>query len=143
MFGSVTLMNIFCHRLSTFFDNHGIICQFSFAQMPQQNEVAKHKLRHLLEDICALLFQIQVPESLWSDGVLTAGYLVVCHGPRGSLLNLFIHYLLRFLGAHIMFMPLIPIVINLEMVRRRSGGGGGGGWKLGRWCLEHSCQKRA
>lgn len=49
-------------------------------ECPGQNEVAKHKLRHLLEDICALLFQIQVLASLWSDGVLTAGYLVVVLG---------------------------------------------------------------
>lgn len=57
--------------------------------------VAEPKIQHLLEVTRALLFQIRVPKSFWSDVVLTTGYLVN-HMPS------------RVLGAQIPYSVLYP-----------------------------------
>lgn len=47
----------------------GIIHQSSCAYTPQQNGVAKQKNHYSLEVNRALLFQINVPKSFWSDAI--------------------------------------------------------------------------
>ena len=62
--------------LSQFFDDHGIIHQSSCPHTPQQNGVAKRKMRHLLEVTRALKFHMHVSKSYWSDAVLTTYHLI-------------------------------------------------------------------
>jgi transposase InsO family protein len=54
-----------------------IIHQTSCVHTPQQNGVAEHKNRHLLDVMRCLLIHMHVPKHLWSDTVLTADYLIV------------------------------------------------------------------
>jgi hypothetical protein len=51
-----------------------IIHQTSCVHTPQQNGVAEHKNRHLLDVMRCLLIHIHVPKHFWSDAVLTANY---------------------------------------------------------------------
>ncbi|KAM2468901.1 hypothetical protein PS1_010539 [Malus domestica] len=60
------------HYLST----HGILHQTSCVGTPQQNGVAERKNRDLLEKTRALMFHMNVPKKFWSQGVLTAAYLI-------------------------------------------------------------------
>ena len=69
-------VNFFIVLYLSFFDDNGIIHQSSCARTPQQNGVAERKIRHLSEVMRAMLFQMQVPKSYWSDAVLTACYLI-------------------------------------------------------------------
>ena len=62
--------------LSQFFDDHGIIHQSACPHTPQQNGVAEHKMRHLLEGTHALMFHMRVLKSYWSDAVLTTCHLI-------------------------------------------------------------------
>ena len=62
--------------LSQFFDDHGIIHQSACPHTPQQNGVAEHKMRHLLEGTHALMFHMRVPKSYQSDATLTAYHLI-------------------------------------------------------------------
>jgi len=55
---------------------HVIIHQTSYVQTPQQNGIAKRKNHDLLEKTRSLMFQMHVPKIFWSQGVLTAAYLV-------------------------------------------------------------------
>ena len=76
IFRSDNAREYFKNTLSQFFEDHGIIHQSSCARTPQQNGVAERKIRHLSEVMRAMLFQMQVPKSYWSDAVLTACYLI-------------------------------------------------------------------
>jgi transposase InsO family protein len=76
IFRSDNAREYFHGQLSQFLDEHGIIHQSSCSRTPQQNGVAERKIRHLSEVMRALLFQMQVPKSYWSDAVLTACYLI-------------------------------------------------------------------
>ncbi|KAH7845799.1 hypothetical protein Vadar_006185 [Vaccinium darrowii] len=76
IFRSNNAREYFKNTLSQFFDDHGIIHQSSCARTPQQNGVAERKIRHLSEVMRAMLFQMQVPKSYWSDAVLTVCYLI-------------------------------------------------------------------
>ena len=70
------LMNIFIHLCLNFFDDHGTIHQSSCPYTPQQNGVAKCKMRHLLKVTHALKFHMRFPKSYWSDVVLTICHLI-------------------------------------------------------------------
>ena len=74
--GLYSISNHFHTSLFQFFDDHGIIHQSSCPHTPQQNGVAKCKMRHLLKVTCALKFHMHVPKSYWSDAVLTACHLI-------------------------------------------------------------------
>ncbi|XP_058219066.1 uncharacterized protein LOC131329730 [Rhododendron vialii] len=76
IFRSDNAREYFHNALSRFFDDHGIIHQSSCARTPQQNGVAERKIRHLSEVMRAMLIQMQVPKSYWSDAVLTTCYLI-------------------------------------------------------------------
>jgi hypothetical protein len=73
----------------------------------------KCKLRHLLENTLALLFQTSVPAPYWSDVVLPTCYLINCM-PSLSLVvrslmlfcllvKSYTIYTLKFLGVFVMF----------------------------------------
>ena len=55
---------------------NGIESHTSCAYTPQQDGIAERKNRHLLEVARALLFEMNVPKTFWSDGVLTAACLI-------------------------------------------------------------------
>ena len=55
---------------------NGIEPQASCAYILEQNGVAERKNKHLLEVTRALLFEMNLPKYFWSDGVLTAVYLI-------------------------------------------------------------------
>lgn len=60
-----------------FFDEHGILLETSCTDMPQQNGVVNHKLRHILEVARALRFQAELPFQFWRECVLTATYILI------------------------------------------------------------------
>ena len=76
IFWSENAHEYFLTSLSQFFDDHGIIHQSSCPHTPQQNGVAKRKMRHFLKVTCAIKFHMRVPKSYWSDVVLTACHLI-------------------------------------------------------------------
>lgn len=43
---------------------------------PQQNDIAERKNNDLLEKTRSIMFQMNVPKKFWSQGVLTAAYLI-------------------------------------------------------------------
>ena len=53
-----------------------ILHQTSCPGTPQQNGVAKHKNRHLIETARTLLLHMHVPLQYWSDAVLTTCHLI-------------------------------------------------------------------
>jgi len=55
---------------------HGILHQTSCAYTPQQNGVAEHKNRHLIETTRTILIHVGVPQRFWGDVVLSACYLI-------------------------------------------------------------------
>ena len=64
------------HNMSHYLSTHGILHQTSCVGTPQQNGVAERKNRDLLEKTRALMFHSNVPKKFWSQGVLTAAYLI-------------------------------------------------------------------
>ena len=76
IFRSDNVHEYFHTFLSQFFDDHCIIHQSSCPHTPQQNGVAKRKMRHLLKVTRALKFHMCVPKSYWSDAILTACHLI-------------------------------------------------------------------
>ena len=63
--------NAFRHYLT----KNGIESQTYCLYTPGQNNIPKHNCRHLLEVTRAILFEMNVPKSFWSDEVLTT-YLI-------------------------------------------------------------------
>ena len=61
---------------SAFISSHGILHQSSCAYTPQQNGVAEHKNRHLVETARTLLLHHTVAQHFWRDVILTACYLI-------------------------------------------------------------------
>ncbi|PRQ36654.1 putative RNA-directed DNA polymerase [Rosa chinensis] len=64
------------NNMSNYLSTQGIVHQTSCVGTPQQNEIAERKNRDLLEKTRALMFQMNVPKKFWSQGVLTATYLI-------------------------------------------------------------------
>ena len=61
---------------SYFMSSHGILYQSACAYTPQQNGVAEHKNRHLVETTCTLLLHHKVPQRFWGDPSLATCYLI-------------------------------------------------------------------
>ena len=66
----------FSTSFSSFMSSHGILHQSSCADTPQQNRMAKHKNRHLVETARTLLLHHKVPQRFWGDVILAACYLI-------------------------------------------------------------------
>ncbi|KAJ9708908.1 hypothetical protein PVL29_000753 [Vitis rotundifolia] len=66
----------FSAPFTSFMSHHGILHQSSCAHTPQQNGVAEHKNRHLVETARTILLHSNVPFRFWGDAVLTACYLI-------------------------------------------------------------------
>ena len=52
---------------ASYLSDKGIIHQTSCAHTPQQNGVAEHKNRHLLDVVRCLFIHMHVPKHFWSD----------------------------------------------------------------------------
>jgi len=63
-------------KLESFYTNNGIIHQTSCINTPQQNGVAEHKHRHLLNMAHALLIQAALSHQFWGDVILTSAYII-------------------------------------------------------------------
>ena len=62
--------------VSSFMSSHGILHQSSCAYTPQQNGVAEHKNRHLVETARTLLLHHKVPQRFLGNATLAACYLI-------------------------------------------------------------------
>jgi len=64
------------HSFNTFMKSHDIIHQTSCAYTTQQNGMAEHTNRYLVETTRTLLIHGGVPQRFWGDAVLNACYLI-------------------------------------------------------------------
>ncbi|PRQ60643.1 putative RNA-directed DNA polymerase [Rosa chinensis] len=64
------------NNMSQYLSSQGIVHQTSCVGTPQQNGIAERKNRDILEKTRVLMFQMNVPKKFWSQGVLTATYLI-------------------------------------------------------------------
>ncbi|KAK8921120.1 hypothetical protein KSP39_PZI020446 [Platanthera zijinensis] len=64
------------HDFTTLCSEFGILHQTSCAYTPQQNGVAEHKNRHLLDVARSLMLQMHVPKHYWNFAVSTACFLI-------------------------------------------------------------------
>ena len=62
--------------LGIFLRNHGIHHQTSCTYAPQQNGLAKRKIRQLLEVVRASLFGMNMPRFYWGEAMKSAAYLI-------------------------------------------------------------------
>ena len=62
--------------LGEFLLREGIVHQSSYIDTPQQYEISKRKIKHLLEVARAVMFSSYVLKNLWGAVVLTATYLI-------------------------------------------------------------------
>ena len=64
------------NNMTQYLSMHGIFHQTSCVGTPQQNGVAERKNRDLLEKTRSLMLHMNIPKKFWSQGVLTATYLI-------------------------------------------------------------------
>lgn len=57
-------------------DEKGIVRQLTIPGTPQQNGVAEHRNRTLLEMVRSMMAQANLPISFWGDALLTATYVL-------------------------------------------------------------------
>ena len=62
--------------LKTFYSSKGIVHQRSCVETPQQNGVVERKHQHIMNTARALLFQSNLPKSLWTYAVAHAVFLI-------------------------------------------------------------------
>ena len=62
--------------IPSFMSSHGILHQSSCAYTPQQNGVAEHNNRHLIEKTRTLLLYHKIPQRFLGDAILSACYLI-------------------------------------------------------------------
>ncbi|PKU84943.1 Retrovirus-related Pol polyprotein from transposon TNT 1-94 [Dendrobium catenatum] len=58
------------------FKRLGILHQYTCPYTPSQNGTAERKHRHLLETTRSLLIEAKLPQSLWTEALTTAAYLI-------------------------------------------------------------------
>ncbi|WJZ87684.1 hypothetical protein VitviT2T_007049 [Vitis vinifera] len=68
-----------------FFNDRGVLHQFSRVERPQQKSIVERKHQHLLNVGRALYFQSRFPIQFWSECVLTTTFLI--NSTPSSLLN--------------------------------------------------------
>ena len=61
--------------IQKFYQDHGIICQNSCVNTPQQNGRFERKHQHVLKVARALLFQANLPTKFWGGSVFVAVHL--------------------------------------------------------------------
>src|SRR3954468_1905624 len=59
-------------ELAAFLSGLGILHQTTCPDTPGQNGIAERKNRHLMEMTRALMFEMNVPKTLWGEAVMTA-----------------------------------------------------------------------
>ena len=64
------------HIMKQYLNIHRILHQTSCVGTPQQNDIAERKNRDLLEKTRALMLHMKVPKVFWSQGVMTAAYII-------------------------------------------------------------------
>jgi hypothetical protein len=65
-------------------NSHGIVHQTTCPYTSQQNGVAERKNHHILEVVCASLFEAHMPTSYWGEAVTARAY-IINHVPSSSL----------------------------------------------------------
>jgi len=64
------------HKFHDFLQQKGIVSHRSYLYTLQQNEVAEHKNRHLLDITRTLLIESPIPSKFWIEVLSTAVYLI-------------------------------------------------------------------